>query len=106
MNDYEIEDDGLAPRTDEELAVIYEVQQNPAFARQVERIEQPSAFDRDTAILNAYRRKLSNEQDENRRRFMEMNPKIFDQQHKPIFMTPEGWSESLERPFPSRLLRR
>ena len=106
MNDYEIEDDGLAPRTDEELAVIYEVQQNPAFARQVERIEQPSAFDRDTAILNAYRRKLSNEQDEKRRRFMEMNPKIFNQQHKTLYMTPEGWSESLERPFPSRLLRR
>ena len=106
MNDYEIDDDGLAPRTGEELAVIYEVQNNPAFARQVENIERPSPLDRDTAILDAYRRKLSAEKDEERRKFMERHPNIFGRNHKPVYMTQEGWSETLERPFPSRMLRK
>ena len=106
MNDYEIDDDGLAPRTDEELAVIYEVQNNPAFARQVENIERSSPFSRDVAVLDAYRRKLSDEKDEERRKFMERHPNIFGRNHKPVYMTQEGWSETLERPFPSRMLRK
>ena len=109
MNDYELEDDGLAPRTDEELAVIYEVESNPAFSRQIDQIQEYPPVDRDRAILNTYRQKLSKEQDEKRRRFMEQNPKVFNQKHKPLYMVPGGWSETpptIERPFPSRLLRR
>lgn len=106
MNDYEIEDDGLAPRTDEEMAVIYEVESNPAFARQIDEISADSPEKRDRAILNAYRQKLSMEQDEKKRKFMEMHPKIFGQRHKPLDMVPGGWRESVSRPFPSRLLRR
>lgn len=106
MNDYEIDDDGLAPRTDDELAVIYEVQNNPAFARQVESMNEISPLDRDSAILNAYRRKLDREKDQGRRKFMERHPAIFGRKHKPVYMTQEGWSETLERPFPSRMLRK
>ena len=108
MNDYELEDDGLAPRTDEELAVIYEVESNPAFSRKIDQIESYPPVDRDRAILNTYRQKLSREEDEKRRRFMEQNPKIFNQRHKSLYMVPGGWSEkpqTMERPFPSRLVR-
>jgi|TARA_Y100000289_G_C3925259_1_gene152901 hypothetical protein len=109
MNDYELEDDGLAPRTDEELAVIYEVQSNPAFAHQIGEIAADPGFDRDRAILNTYRQKLSQENDESKRKLMERHPTIYGQRHKPLYMVPGGWSETpltIERPFPSRMLRR